>query len=558
MTKPVLTRNLPLYALLLLTGMMLAPLVAQPMLLADTDRDGQTTIADAEGRDTWTRARGALFLNNNDSDDNDRLPDNMDEIVNGEADLEDLAIVRLDGMPELSAGDALTIAVQPAALGNVRIFALLAEGHRPLDLYSSNNLPIEAIGSGAGELRIEGLTYANPAWDGIVHITLTVEMASGDIFTDSAELKVAPFILLSSLQHATEVYVREYPGKNDELLAGLRELVPQAGANLYVIPGDAPYRPNNIWLQDAVEIGYSEIPGKRINVALKANRNKSLDAFSRDLLLGPDYGWFQWGNYRPEFGEGEGGNSWLDWYGNLEVTPPAPGYPLGRIHYGVNGDASLNPEVVAMLDAQGVQGPSLSLDTGWLTIKHVDEMLGFVPASGDNPHAFKALVPDTGKFLELIAALKENGQGATPIFARYRENWTIDTVLADEALVAFNRNLQATRIEPNIARYIADLGIPEESIIRVPSYYDTDGSGIMPSMVNSLVLNGHFISPEPNGPVIGGKDALEETLRDLLGGLPLQVHFLNDWRYHTWSGNIHCGTNAKRNGFAQPWWVLAQ
>ena len=42
----------------------------------------------------------------------------------------------------------------------------------------------------------------------------------------------------------------------------------------------------------------------------------------------------------------------------------------------------------------------------------------------------------------------------------------------------------------------------------------------------------------------------------MLADLPLQVHFVNDWRYHTWSGNVHCGTNVKRDAPAEPWWVL--
>jgi len=70
---------------------------------------------------------------------------------------------------------------------------------------------------------------------------------------------------------------------------------------------------------------------------------------------------------------------------------------------------------------------------------------------------------------------------------------------------------------------------------------------LMPDMVNSLVLGQHFISPDPFGPLIEGKDAFKEALRDLLEPWGVMVHFVDNWYpYHSWSGEIHCGTNARR------------
>jgi len=74
-------------------------------------------------------------------------------------------------------------------------------------------------------------------------------------------------------------------------------------------------------------------------------------------------------------------------------------------------------------------------------------------------------------------------------------------------------------------------------------------------MVNSAVLNGHFLVADPNGPVESGKDLLQEAFRTLSAQLPLQVHFLDDYRYHTWGGNVHCATNVRRDGFDPAYWV---
>ena len=53
-----------------------------------------------------------------------------------------------------------------------------------------------------------------------------------------------------------------------------------------------------------------------------------------------------------------------------------------------------------------------------------------------------------------------------------------------------------------------------------------------------------------------GKDQLEAEMRRLLTGLPLEPFFLDARQYHKWGGEIHCGTNIRRQGFPQPWWEI--
>lgn len=545
----------------LLAGAILLP--AAPLLAgagdvriaADVDRDGVVDFErDEAGKGEWTPGRGAIFLFNNLDSAGSGRPNHADAIVNGPADLANLAPLRLRQLPGISAADRVTVTVDADSRPRVRLFVELApEAWASVDLGRQGNIPPELLAAGDVELRIEANSYAGGGWSGETTVTARVD----GIGEDAVVLRVAPWIMLPGTAEADVVHVRAVPGRNDAFIEQLEEIVPAAGARLDTVPADAPYPENNIWLQDALEAGYSEMPGRRVSAVLKANRNKPLDAFARERLLGPDTGWFEVGEYRPAFAAGVGGDSWLDWYGNLEVTPPLPGYPLGRVFHGVTnfepGAPSLNPLIVEMLNAQGVQGPALALDVGWLRIKHVDEMLNFVP-SGDPEHPWKALVPDFHAAIAFFQSLQEAGHGGLPILTTFEPGMTIDSLLASDELLAMNAGIQDRRIEPNIALIREELGLREEDIIRVPGLLKPSRQALIPNMVNSLILNGHVLAPDPNGPVLEGRDLLREHFRALLSGLPLEVHFLDDQHYHRWSGNVHCATNALRSGFEMPWW----
>ena len=531
-------------------------------ITADTDRDGQVDFQkDRLGKNSWTPERGALFLNNNDSDLDTHTPDHADDVVNGADDLKDLAALRIKKIPGLTEETRIEISVDKDSRSRVRLFYKNRE-----DLYVSLLPPGDAVIDPSDlrqrdlELRIEANSYADANWSGETVVTLAVTPPDGDTQTDSVLLKVAPFMLLSNLHQGRSLYVREFPGRNDEFLESLGRLVPQAGADLVVVPAGDPYAPFHIWLQDTLEIGYTEIPGQRMNVVLKANRDNSLDAYAKNGLLGPDFGWVKVGEYRKTYAGGRGGNGWLDWYGNLEVTPPLPGYPHGRIYYGANPEgpeeASLNPEIVAMLSAQNVQTPLIRLDTGWLLIKHVDEVVCFVP-SGSPERPLKVLVVDTSAMTALLDRWMSEGHDEQQLFAPYeKEKVTVSSLSNDRELLDWNRSLQKNRIEPNIDLLKAELGLEEEDFIRVPCLFDKIGAAIVPNMVNSAVLNGHIFIVAPKGPMVEGKDLLEEEMRRLLTGLPLTPHFLEAGLYHMWGGEVHCATNVRREGPAAHWWQI--
>ncbi len=533
----------------------------QVQIAVDVNRNEKVEFrADEQGKSEWTPERGATFLNNNDSDQGTRAPDHTDEVVNGIEDLKDLAVLKVKRIPDLPDDSQVTMTVDTASMSRIRLFIKAGENeYRNLPLLVKQNINPAQLRQTDLELRIEANSYADSSWTGETIVTLTVSRSEGETESDHVKLKVAPFILLPNLNEGSALYVREFPGRNDEFLERLRELVPAADAELVVVPAGDPYPPRQIWLQDTMEIGYSEIPGQRMNVVLKANRGRALDDYAKHKLMGPDFGWVQVGTFRKEYGGGRGGNGWLDWYGNLEVTPPVPGYPLGRFYCGYNPDgpedASLNPEIISMLEAQKIQGPALRLDTGWLLIRHVDEMISFLPSS-DLERPFKVLVVDTEAMLVLLEKWTRDGYGEIPMLNLYSKKMTIKSLYENKDLIDLNKSLQKERIEPNIELLKRELGLKEEDFIRVPSLFDKHGTSVVPNMVNSTILNGHIFIVAPNGPVIGGIDQLEEEMRKLLSSLPLEPHFLDARLYHRWGGEVHCATNVKREGFRTPWWSM--
>jgi protein-arginine deiminase len=530
-------------------------------IAADVNRDGKVEVgADNQGKNKWTLKRGALFFNNNDSDQDTKTPDYADAVVNGPEDLRDLAVLKVKKITDLPKDSRVVISVDDASLGRVRLFLKTDKNdYRTLNLMDDGNIDPAQISREDLELMIEANSYADKSWSGETVVEVTVKSPNRGIESDSVRLKVAPFILLSNLNTGITLYAREFPGRNEAFIKSLSELVPRAGAELVVVPDGEPYPQYSVWLQDTLEIGYSEMPGQKMNVVLKANRGRSLDNYAKDGLLEPDFGWIQVGTYREKYGRGRGGNGWLDWYGNLEVTPPLPKYPHGRIYYGYNPDgpkeASLNPDIVSMLDAQEIQGPALKLDTGWLLIKHVDEVISFLP-SGNPERPYKVLVVDAETMIALLEKWMEEGIGEVPMLDLYSKKATVSSFAMNKNLIDLNLSLQKNRIEPNIDLLKRELGLREEDFIRVPSLFDKNGVSVVPNMVNSTVLNGHIFIVTPNGPVIEGKDLLEEEMRQLLSGLPMVPHFVDARQYHKWGGEVHCATNVRRKGFRTPWWEM--
>ena len=520
------------------------------LLTGDTNRDGKVDFAsDPEGRNTWSDQRGAVFMFNNDSDQNNGKQDCSDKVVNGPNDLLDLAPALIRQVPQLKDGGTLSISVSEAARPYVHIFYKDGSDYVFVENNDGQEIPLRLLKNGDVELRLEANSYACPSWDGKAEVTAVLG-SPGDTQSDSVQLKVAPFIMLSAVQPALRIYVRDYPGKNERFIQSLKEITAQIGVELKII-GPGTYPPWEIWLQDVMEIGYSKTPLRGNPVVLKANRGSPLDDMPEKEMLGPDHGWFQCGEFRPEMGGGRRGDGWLDWYGNLEVTPPLPGQPFGRIFYGYDKSTgnSLNPQIVRMLEAQGVQAPLIKINTGWLLIKHVDEIFNFVPALGKAGKGFKLLVPDAALTYRLLDGWNAEGKGNLPILKEVTANETIASFEKKQELRDFNFRLQREEIEQSIGEMKSAIGIDESDIIRIPALfekYENYAPALMPNMVNAAFMNGHLLMADPRGPIENQKDLVQEYVRGLLSKEGVEVHFVDDLAYHNRGGNVHCATNVTR------------
>jgi len=246
-------------------------------ILTDANRDGKLSEADRQ------QQQRALFLFNNDDDDSDGEPDWMDDQINGPQDLKDLARIVVKIPEELKSKNLkLTLLSYPEFVNFFQ--AEGASNYRLIEFGREGNLTIPDDADEL-ELRIEGKTYADKSWDGWAPVTI-IATAGETVSRASTGMIAAPWLMLPNTQEVQTVYVREFPERNDRFIEQLKEIVPAAGAELQIIPAGEPYRPHHIWVQDTMEIGYSQLPGQEpMHVVLRANRGKALDDFPKNSLL---------------------------------------------------------------------------------------------------------------------------------------------------------------------------------------------------------------------------------------------------------------------------------
>uniref|UniRef100_A0A8C5U9Q3 Protein-arginine deiminase C-terminal domain-containing protein n=1 Tax=Malurus cyaneus samueli TaxID=2593467 RepID=A0A8C5U9Q3_9PASS len=212
----------------------------------------------------------------------------------------------------------------------------------------------------------------------------------------------------------------------------------------------------------------------------------------------------------------------LDSFGNLDVSPPVTvrgkEYPLGRILIGRPGSLPscrvprmsgrrMSKAVRDFLYAQQVQAP-LELYSDWLSVGHLDEFLTFVPA------------PD-----RKVPALEPS---------QTHQKYPFPT-----------QNLLFTPKSPFH---------PQIPFSSPKSPFPSPKKSPFPT-VNMLVLGRHLGIPKPFGPAPGGRCCLEQRVRELLEPLGLSCTFIDDFfSYHVLAGDVHCGTNVRRQPLACKWW----
>ena len=365
---------------------------------------------------------------------------------------------------------------------------------------------------------------------------------------------VAPFLVSSCLEPAEAVHVVK-TGPTAPFVIGLRPLVEAAGAELRVFE-DPALRQHDIWMQDAVEIGIATDGKNVMHVALHGNRGEKLDDLFAKSFLGKDSGVIHKGKYRGKSAQ------WIDWFGNLEVSPPVKvkgrEFKDGRVYTGTQGVRAMHPDVVKFLEAQTAQGPVLCLDTSWLIIGHVDETVSWVPSQSGHP--YRMLIPSPRLAVEILTKAEKDAPGGLLNRGTKREGdkpgefeRPLAIALSDKPLMAIQEFVQK-KIDGVRRRLQEGLGVADEDIIEIPVLFNSLGKEFpgrylaeTTNMVNSLLVGTTFIVPDPHGPIVEGKDVLLQAVKDRLEPLGCRVVAVDDFfPYHRYLGEVHCGTNATR------------
>jgi protein-arginine deiminase len=404
-------------------------------------------------------------------------------------------------------------------------------------------------------IGVEAADFPAPDRPPTIEVKITFETQEGrPLHEETLQCRVAPFQLSCCLDPAKEVQVVRTK-ETEPFVRHLESLVKAAAAELEIID-DAAIPEHDIWIQDAVEIGFATDGKRMMHVALHGNRGRELDTVFAKKMLGRNFGVLRKGDYRGTAAQ------WIDWYGNLEVSPlvKAKGrdFKNGRIYAGTQGERAMHPEVVKFLEAQDAQGPVLWLDTSWLVIGHVDETVSWVPSKAGTP--FRMLIPSPRLAVEILRQAEQNSPGGILNRGTKREGdksgefeRPVAEALKDKVLMEAQEFVQG-KIDAVRRTLQEGLGVDDADVIEIPVLFNSDDKWFpgryfaeTANMVNGLLVGNVYIVPDPHGPLVDGQDVLLWAVKDRLEPLGCQVVTLDCfYPYHRWGGEIHCGTNATR------------
>lgn len=525
----------------------------------DADRDG--SIGDNEhGKGNWVWGqgqRGAIVLVNN---DRDTVAMPLEQAADSE--LAEV-LVRPSGSP-LPSGCELVLVVTPDEAMRISIYRAtegggleLLLGRDPLRPEVAVRTTSPSLGDAGARCFLEAHEYPGPFFEGLISLELQLRYQGRAVGNDRAVMRVAPWIMTPNTLPVDRVYTcdtTQTEPSNETFLRELREACDSLGVPLEVVPVDE--HGGDRWIQDEVEFGFSESPTHALTVVCDSPRDRELDHWAK-LQKGPDLGHFQIGGSVP--------NS-LDSFGNLEVSPPVTVrgrfHPFGRIVFGgrAYGDygpdtRQMMPELRRFLHAQRVQAP-IEIFTDWLTVGHVDEIVGFVPAP--NAKGFQVLLASPRKAEGILDRLIEEGHGEAIMFEGLRRGdpsggpsaeISVASLRGDgafwEANAAFQSSMDLNREMLGMELEVEEADMVELPVLFWPPAQDGRTAAFFPDLVNHLVVGDVSIVPRPYGPRIDGEDAFERAFRDALPHR--EARFIDDWyAYHEMLGEVHCGTNVRR------------
>ncbi|UNU22984.1 protein-arginine deiminase family protein [Microcoleus vaginatus] len=510
------------------------------LFVGDTNRDGQINEQDDAGKEQWSLSKGALISFNDRNNDRGKIPTWKQTKVSAPRRAAMLSQVNLT-LSENFKTSQLFITADSIASPHISVFQKTGDGWQPVDISGAKPL----VFSKNIVLGVEAKQFADRNWNGTVNLKATAQNNGQEIASTTIQMGVSPWMIAPNTAPVTEVQVSDRGAVNSEFISQLKRAVEPTGAKVKILQGD------RTWMQDTQKNGYVQLPEKsdirQFNVTLKSNsepeKNPPVKSTQdRDLKV------FKIGNPRSL----DPVSQWSDGYGNLQVTPPIPGHPMGRVYYGNSGNASFNPEVLDFIQAQRIQGPPVDIDTSWLLTRQVDEIINFIPTQTPGRYVMAIASPEAG--VKLLEDLEGRGYGDVTLNRGLSTQTTVSAALKNRALIQHNLYLQNQKLNPIIEKLKREFLLGDDQIIQVPVMFGYSGYAWWPNMVNSVPVNGKLLVSNPRGPMIEGVDYTQERLRQLLLPAGVSVSFLDDRYYQELKGNVQSATNTVRKPEERPFW----
>ena len=510
------------------------------LFVGDTNRDGQINEQDEAGKEQWSLSKGPLILFNDRNNDRSKIPTWQQTKVIAPRRAAMLSQVNLT-LSENFKTSQLFITADSIASPHISVFQKTGGGWQPVDISGAQPL----VFSTNIVLGVEAKQFADRNWNGTVNLKATAQNNGQEIASTTIQMGVSPWMIAPNTAAVTEVHVSDRGAANSEFISQLKQAVEPTGAQVKIIQGD------RTWMQDTQKNGYVQLPEKaeirQFNVAIKSNSDpdKNQPAKSpqdRNLKV------FKIGTRRYE----DPVSQWSDGYGNLQVTPPIPGHPMGRVYYGNSGNASFNPEVLDFIQAQRIQGPPVDIDTSWLLTRQVDEIINFIPTQTPGKYVMAIASPEAG--VKLLEELEGKGYGDVTINRGLSTQTTVSATLKNRALIQHNLNLQNQKLNPIVEKLKREFLLGDDQIIQVPAMFGYSGYAWWPNMVNSVPVNGKLLVSNPRGPIVDGVDYTQERLRQLLLPAGVSLTFLDDRYYQELKGNVQSATNTVRKPEERTFW----
>ena len=427
----------------------------------------------------------------------------------------------------------------------------------------------------------------------IIRVLLGVYKDTQLFYSDYLIFRIAPAILIPNSQTANIVYLANIPGmrNNDRFRKEIGKILDIENYECQTIKNNSISMYHR-WMQDIFKFAYCT-DGEKIQYIILKGPHFSAHSFENGNIS-YIYDFFKDYPLYDFFFETDKN---LDGLGNVQVIPPIyPSYPLGRIIYGISrphqhnqltnikqNDISYN--LSTFLESQEIQKP-IQVNTGWLSVGHVDEILSYVPDS-QHKYGFRILIASPRKFLQLISKLDKNtiifdnvdnyyifDEITTEIRKRFDQKYEdqniyhcvyktqlgVDEIINWSELNESNEEYQYQLDEIRL-HLMKELDLDFDDFYEIPIYYwprsiSKLARSIIPNMINNLFLKTFMIVAKPYGPIIQGNDLFETYFKSQIPE-DIKVNFVKNWdSYYLLEGDINCGTNTKRRPFKKKWWNL--